>query len=63
MPDFEDSREMSAAPQEVWRLVSDPPRLAEWVPTATSSRPAGSDAEMARGLWEALDRIDQLTKT
>ncbi len=130
MPEFEDSREMDATPQAVWRLVSDPQRLAEWVPTATSSRaagedsvqlqgdshghdydtrggfvadeaarrlswdsprhsgyagvltvtghdagslvtvrvtipdvPPGADAEVARGLGETLDRIDQLTKT
>src|SRR5581483_10247814 len=49
MPEFEGSREMSAAPQAVWRLVSDPRRLAEWVPPATSSRPAGQDSVELKG--------------
>ena len=39
MPDFEQSREIDAAPGAVWRLVSDPDRLADWVPTTTASRP------------------------
>jgi uncharacterized protein YndB with AHSA1/START domain len=43
MPDFEQSREIGAAPDVIWRLVSDPNRLAEWVPTTTVSRPAGED--------------------
>jgi uncharacterized protein YndB with AHSA1/START domain len=129
MPEFEQSREMSATPDDVWRLVSDPNRVAEWVPTTASSHrsgdesvqlrgeshghnydtrggfvadaaarrlswdsprrkgyhgvltvtgqgtgtrvtvrvtipdvPASADAEMAHGLAETLDRIDQLTK-
>ena len=129
MPEFEQSQEMDASPDAVWRLVSDPHRLAEWVPTTASSQPTGdesvrlrgeshghdydtrggfvadtaarrlswdssrregyhgvltvigegtgtrvtvrvtipdvppsADAEMARGLTETLDRIDQLTK-
>jgi carbon monoxide dehydrogenase subunit G len=37
--DFEESREMGAAPEVIWRLVSDAQRLAEWVPTTTSSQP------------------------
>jgi len=49
MPDFEQSQEIDAAPEAVWRLVSDPRRLAEWVPTATASRPAGEDAVQLRG--------------
>ena len=43
MPDFEHSQEIDAAPDAVWGLVSDPHRLADWVPTATASRPAGTD--------------------
>ena len=129
MPDFEQSREIGAAPDAVWRLVSDPHRVAEWVPTTVSSEvagegrvqlrgeshghdydarggfaaddaarrltwdsprhsgyrgvltvtgrgagsrvtvrvtipdvPPGADAELARGLGETLDRIDQLTR-
>ena len=49
MPDFEQSREVGAAPEEVWRLVSDPNRLADWVPTTTASRPAGEDAVQLQG--------------
>jgi len=49
MPDFEQSQQIGAAPDAVWRLVSDPNRLAEWVPTTTVSRPAGEDAVQLRG--------------
>jgi uncharacterized protein YndB with AHSA1/START domain len=49
MPDFEQSREIDAAPDAVWRLVSDPGRLADWVPTTTASRPEGEDAVHLRG--------------
>ena len=49
MGDFEQSREVSAAPDAVWRLVSDPNRLADWVPTATASHPAGEDAVQMQG--------------
>jgi uncharacterized protein YndB with AHSA1/START domain len=49
MPDFEQSREVGAAPDTVWRLVSDRARLAEWVPTTTASRPAGADAVQLQG--------------
>jgi hypothetical protein len=47
--DFEESREMGAAPDVIWRLVSDPQRLAEWVPTTTSSQPAGEGGVQLRG--------------
>jgi uncharacterized protein YndB with AHSA1/START domain len=47
--DFEESREMDVAPQAVWRLVSDRQRLAEWVPTTVSSRPAGHDGVELQG--------------
>jgi uncharacterized protein YndB with AHSA1/START domain len=49
MPDFEQSREIGAAPDAVWRLVSDPGRLADWVPTTTASRPEGEDAVHLQG--------------
>ena len=49
MPEFERSQEIGAAPDAVWRLVSDPRRLADWVPTATASGPAGEDAVHLRG--------------
>jgi len=49
MPDFEQSQDISAAPDAVWRLVSDPHRLADWVPTTTASRPAGGDAVHLQG--------------
>jgi uncharacterized protein YndB with AHSA1/START domain len=49
MGDFEQSREVTATPEAVWRLVSDPSRLAEWVPTTTASRPAGEDAVQLQG--------------
>ena len=49
MADFEQSREIDAAPDAIWRLVSDPARLADWVPTTTASRPAGEDAVQLRG--------------
>lgn len=43
MPDFEKSQKISASPDLTWAVVSDPRRLADWVPTAASSRPAGDD--------------------
>lgn len=49
MADFEQSRDVGAAPEAVWRLVSDPNRLADWVPTATASHPAGGDAVQLQG--------------
>jgi uncharacterized protein YndB with AHSA1/START domain len=49
MPDFEQSQQIDAAPEAVWRLVSDPARLADWVPTTTASRPAGQDAVQLQG--------------
>ena len=49
MPDFEQSREIDAAPDAVWSLVSDPDRLADWVPTTTASRPEGQDAVHLEG--------------
>ena len=49
MPDFEQSREIDAAPDAVWSLVSDPDRLADWVPTTTASRPEGADAVHLQG--------------
>jgi uncharacterized protein YndB with AHSA1/START domain len=47
--DFEVSQEVAAAPEVIWRLVSDRQRLAEWVPTTTSSRPAGDDGIELQG--------------
>jgi uncharacterized protein YndB with AHSA1/START domain len=44
MTEFERSQDIDAAPEAVWRVVSDPGRLAEWLPTTTASRPAGHDA-------------------
>jgi uncharacterized protein YndB with AHSA1/START domain len=49
MAGFEQSREIDATPDAVWRLVSDPGRLADWVPTTTASRPEGEDAVHLRG--------------
>ena len=49
MPDFEQSQDIGAVPEAVWRLVSDPSRLADWVPTTTASRPAGEDEVELRG--------------
>jgi uncharacterized protein YndB with AHSA1/START domain len=49
MAEFEQSREMGAAPEVVWRLVSDPRRVAEWVPTAVSSQAVGEDGVQLRG--------------
>jgi uncharacterized protein YndB with AHSA1/START domain len=49
MTDFEQFRDVGAAPAAVWRLVSDPNRLADWVPTTTASRPAGGDAVELQG--------------
>ena len=43
MTDFERSQDIDAAPEAVWRVVSDPDRLAEWLPTTTASHPAGHD--------------------
>jgi uncharacterized protein YndB with AHSA1/START domain len=47
--DFEDSREMRATPEAIWRLVSDPKRLADWVPTIAASHPAGQHGVQLRG--------------
>src|SRR5215469_7045715 len=49
MADFEQSREIGVSPGAVWALVSDPDRLAEWVPTTTASHPAGHDAVQLQG--------------
>jgi uncharacterized protein YndB with AHSA1/START domain len=49
MADFELSREIDVAPEAVWVLVSDPERLADWVPTTTASHPAGHDAVQLQG--------------
>jgi uncharacterized protein YndB with AHSA1/START domain len=49
VPDFEQSREIYAGADAVWRVVSDPGRLADWVPTARSSRPAGEDSVQLAG--------------
>ena len=49
MAEFEQSRDMGAAPEAVWRLVSDPRRVAEWVPTAVSSQAAGQGGVQLRG--------------
>jgi uncharacterized protein YndB with AHSA1/START domain len=49
MPEFEQSREMNAAADAVWRLVSDPHRVAEWVPTTASSQPTGDESIHLRG--------------
>ena len=43
MTDFERSQDIDAAPEAVWRVVSDPDRLAEWLPTTTASHPTGHD--------------------
>ena len=47
--DFEESREVGATPEVIWRLVSDRQRLAEWVPTTAFSQPAGEDSVQLRG--------------
>jgi uncharacterized protein YndB with AHSA1/START domain len=49
MTDFEQSRELAATPDAVWRLISDPHRVAEWVPTAVSSQPTGDETVRLRG--------------
>lgn len=49
MSEVERSRELAAGPDAVWRLVSDPGRLADWVPTIASSRPAGGDSVQLQG--------------
>jgi uncharacterized protein YndB with AHSA1/START domain len=47
--EFVQSREIDVGPEAVWRLVSDPSRLADWVPTTSASHPAGEDAVWIRG--------------
>lgn len=49
MPEFEKSREIAASPDVTWALVSDPGRLAEWVPTTRSSSSAGDNAVRLQG--------------
>jgi len=55
MPDFEHSQDIDAAPEAVWRVVSDPSRLAEWLPTTTASSPAGHDAVELQGASHGHD--------
>jgi uncharacterized protein YndB with AHSA1/START domain len=45
VPDYEGSRAIDATPDAVWRLVVDPQRLPEWVPTTQESHPEGG------GVW------------
>jgi uncharacterized protein YndB with AHSA1/START domain len=47
--DFKESRVVGAAPDVVWRLVSDRQRIAEWVPTTESSQPVGDDGVELQG--------------
>jgi uncharacterized protein YndB with AHSA1/START domain len=49
MAEVESAREMTAGPDSVWGLVSDPHRLADWVPTIASSHPAGPGSVQLRG--------------
>ena len=49
MPDFEKSKQIAASPEVTWSVVADPHRLAEWVPTARSSSPAGDHAVHLHG--------------
>lgn len=49
MPDFEDSRVVSAAPSDVWSLVSDRQRLPDWVPTIAASHAEGEHGVEAQG--------------
>lgn len=49
MAEFEQSRDIGVTPEAIWALVSDPGRLADWVPTTTASRPAGHDAVQLQG--------------
>jgi uncharacterized protein YndB with AHSA1/START domain len=45
VPDYEGSRVIDATPDSVWRLVADPQRLPEWVPTTQESHREGG------GVW------------
>ncbi len=47
--EVEQSRQLDATAEAVWRLVSDPDRLAEWVPTIVASRPAGQGTVHLQG--------------
>jgi uncharacterized protein YndB with AHSA1/START domain len=49
MPDIEKSQEIAAPPDITWAIVSDPHRLADWVPTARSSNPAGDHTVRLQG--------------
>ena len=49
MHDFELSQDIDAPASAVWRVVSDPNRLPEWLPTTTASHPAGRDAVELQG--------------
>jgi hypothetical protein len=49
MPDFEKSQEMAASADVTWAVVSDPRRLVDWVPTASSSSPAGDNVVHLKG--------------
>ena len=43
MTQVDSSRTIHATTDAVWRVVSDPSRLAEWVPTAQTARSADAD--------------------
>jgi uncharacterized protein YndB with AHSA1/START domain len=45
MVDVDGSRVYESSPASVWSVVSDPDRLAEWVPTMQQARPVG-DAQV-----------------
>jgi len=49
MPEVEQSRDIGATAESVWRQVSDPRRLADWVPTMAASHPAGAGNVELRG--------------
>lgn len=49
MIDVEASRRFDHPAERVWNLVSDPERLAEWVPTAAQARPAGPERVHLQG--------------
>ena len=49
MIDIEASRRFDQPAERVWSLVSDPERLAEWVPTAAQARPAGQQRVHLQG--------------
>ena len=66
MAEIDGSREFDTAADELWAVVADPARLADWVPTMRLARPAGAEEVHVEGeshghpySLDSLLRIDE----